>query len=108
MARSTIKFLKQQGQFDTRIASLVGCDRQTVAGVLTEPTDSPRRRQLASALEPRRLAVLSWIAGAIPATRTLELAQQDPTAPYTGGAPTFYRFVAKLRGDYQYDMVARG
>ena len=26
MARSTIKFLKQQGQFNTRIANLVGCD----------------------------------------------------------------------------------
>jgi len=32
MARNTIKFLKQQGQFDTRIASLVGCDGHTVHG----------------------------------------------------------------------------
>jgi transposase len=97
MARSTIKFLKQQGQFDTRIAALVGCDRHTVARVLTEPTDPPRRRQRASALEPRRSAVLSWIAEAVPTTRMLELARQDPAAPYTGGASTFYRFVARLR-----------
>jgi transposase len=101
MARSTIKFLKQQGQFDTRIASLVGCDRHTVARVLTEPTDPPRRRQRGSALEPRRPAVLSWIAEAIPTTRMLELARQDPAAPYTGGASTFYRFVAKLRAEGQ-------
>jgi transposase len=99
MGRSTIKFLKQQGQFDTRIASLVGCDRHTAARVLTEPTDPPRRRQRASALEPRRPAVLSWIAEDIPTTRMLELARQDPAAPYTGGASTFYRFVAKLRAE---------
>jgi hypothetical protein len=70
MARSTIKFLKQQGQFNTRIAGVVGCDRHTVARILTEPTDPPRRRQRASALEARRAAVLSWIAEAIPATRS--------------------------------------
>jgi transposase len=99
MARSTIKFLKQQGQFNTSIASLVGCDRHTVARVLTEPTDPPRRRQRASALEPRRPAVLSWIAEDIPTTRMLELARQDPNAPYTGGASTFYRFVARLRAE---------
>ena len=29
----------------------------------------------------------------------LELARQDPAAPYTGGASTFYRFVAKLRAE---------
>jgi transposase len=97
MARSTIKFLKQQGQFNTRIASVVGCDRHTVARVLGEPTDPPRHRQRASTLDPRRDAVLSWIAEDIPATRMLELARQDPAAPYTGGASTFYRFVAKLR-----------
>lgn len=44
MARSTTKFLKQQGQLNTRIASLAGCDRHTVARVLTEPIDPPRRR----------------------------------------------------------------
>jgi transposase len=99
MARSTIKFLKQQGQFDTHIASLVGCDRHTVARVLTEPTDPPRRRQRASTLEGRRAAVLSWIGEEIPTTRMLELARQDPAAPYAGGASTFYRFVAKLRAE---------
>ncbi len=36
MARSTIKFLKQKGQFNTRIAGVVGCDRHTVARVLAE------------------------------------------------------------------------
>jgi transposase len=97
MARSTIKFLKQQGQFNTRIASVVGCDRHTVARVLAEPTDPTRRRQRASTLEGRRDAVLSWIAEDIPTTRMLELARQDPLAPYAGGASTFYRFVAKLR-----------
>jgi transposase len=99
MARSTIKFLKQQGQFHTRIASLVGCDRHTVARVLTEPTDPPRRRQRGSTLETRHAAVRSWIAEAIPTTRMLELARQDPATPYTGGASTFYRFVAKLRAE---------
>src|SRR3989454_2206168 len=99
MARSTIKFLKQQGQFNTHIASLVGCDRHTVARVLTEPTDPPRQRQRASSLETRRAALVSWIAEEIPTTRMLELARQDPAAPYTGGASTFYRFVAKLRAE---------
>ena len=70
MARSTVKFLKRQGQFNTRIAALVGCDRHTVARVLAEPTDPPR-----------------------------QLAREDPTAPYTGGASTFYRFVARLRAE---------
>jgi transposase len=99
MARSTIKFLKQQGQFNTRIASLAGCDRHTVARVLAEPTDPPRRRRRVSTLEERRAAVRSWIAEAIPTARMLELARQDPAAPYTGGASTFYRFVAKLRAE---------
>jgi transposase len=105
MARSTVKFLKQQGQFSTRIASVVGCDRHTVARVLTEPTDPPRRRQRASALEPRRAAVLSWITADIPTTRMLELARQDPTAPYGGGASTFSRFVARLRADSEADAA---
>jgi transposase len=99
MARSTVKFLKQQGQFNTRIASLVGCDRHTVARVLGEPTDPPRRRHRASRLETRRDAVQSWIEADIPTTRMLELAREDPTAPYAGGASTFYRFVARLRGE---------
>ena len=43
MARSTIKFLKQQGQFNTTIAGLVGCDRHTVTRALTEPTDGAGR-----------------------------------------------------------------
>ena len=34
MARTAIRFHKQQGQFNTRIAELVGCDRHTVARVL--------------------------------------------------------------------------
>jgi transposase len=70
-----------------------------VERVLTEPTDPPRRRQRASALEPRRPAVLSWIAEDIPTTRMLELARQDPAAPYTDGASTFYRLVARLRAE---------
>jgi hypothetical protein len=67
--------------------------------VLTEPTDPPRPRQRASTLETRRAALVSWIAEDIPTTRILELARQDPGAPYTGGASTFYRFVAKLRAE---------
>jgi len=99
MARSAIKFLKQQGQFNTRIAGLVGCDRHTIARVLTEPTDPPRRRRRAGRLDARRDAVLSWIETDIPTTRMLELARQDPAAPYAGGASTFYRFVARLRAE---------
>src|SRR5262245_38799323 len=98
MALSTIKVLKQQGQFNTRIA-VVGCDRHTVARVLAEPTDPPRRRRRASTLDTRQDAVLSWIAEDIPTTRMLELARRDPAAPYTGGASTFYGFVAKLRAE---------
>jgi hypothetical protein len=95
MARSTVKFLKQQGQFNTRIAALVGCDRHTVARVLVEPTDPPRRRQRDSSLASRRAALESWLEADIPTTRMLELAREDPAAPYTGGASTFYRFVAR-------------
>jgi transposase len=99
MARSTVKFLKQQGQFNTRIAALVGCDRHTVARVLAEPTDPPRRRQRDSSLESRRTALESWLEAEIPTTRMLELAREDPAAPYIGGASTFYRFVARLRAE---------
>ncbi|MFQ5830855.1 MAG: IS21 family transposase [Candidatus Methylomirabilia bacterium] len=102
MARSTIKFLRQQGQFNTHIADLVGCDRHTVARVLTEATEPPRRRRgRARALEPQREALVSWIREAIPTTRMLELARQDPTAPYAGGVSTFYRFVARLRAELE-------
>jgi transposase len=99
MARSTVKFLKQQGQFNTRIAALVGCDRHTVARVLAEPTDPPRRRRRDGSLGSRRTALESWLEAEIPTTRMLELAREDPTAPYTGGASTFYRFVARLRAE---------
>jgi transposase len=105
MARSTIKFLKLQGPSNTRIAALAGCDRHTVARVLAEPTEPARRRQRASALEPRRAAVVSGIEADIPATRMLELARQDPAAPYSGGASTFYRFVARLRADRAADAA---
>jgi transposase len=102
MARSTIKFLKQQGQFNTQIADLVGCDRHTVARVLVEPTDPPRRRRRRlGALAPQREVLLSWMREEIPITRMLELARQDPRAPYTGGVSTFYRFVAQLRAELE-------
>ena len=102
MARSTIKFLKQQGQFNTRIAGLVGCDRHTVARALGEPTDPRRRRRVRpGTLDTRREALLSWIREEVPVTRMLELARQDPTAPYPGGASTFYRFVARLRRELE-------
>jgi transposase len=102
MARSTIKFLKQQGQFNTRIAALVGCDRHTVTRVLAESTDPRRRRRMRPAgLDARREALLSWIREDIPTTRMLELVRQDPTAPYAGGASTFYRFVARLRAELE-------
>jgi transposase len=102
MARSTIKFLRQQGQFNTRIAGLVGCDRHTVARVLAEPTDRPRRRRVRpGTLEGRRDVLLSWVEQDVPTTRMLELVRQDPMGPYTGGASTFYRFVARLRAERQ-------
>ncbi len=101
MARSTIKFLKPQGQFNTRIAGLVGCDRHTVARVLAEPTDPPRRRLRPGTLETRRETLLSWIREAIPTTRMLELARQDPATPYVGGTSTFYRFVARVRAELE-------
>lgn len=102
MARSTIKFLKQQGQFNTRIAGLVGCDRHTVGRVLAEPMDPLRRQRVRpGTLDTRRAALLSWIREEIPTTRMLELARQDPTAPYLGGTSTFYRVVARLRSELE-------
>jgi len=98
MARSAIKYLKQQGQFNPRIAGLVGCDRHTVTRVLGASTDPSRRRRVRpGSLEPQRETLRSWIEKDVPGTRMLELARQDPTAPYRGGASTFYRFVARLR-----------
>ena len=86
MARSTIKFLKQQGQFNTRIADLVECDRHTVARVPADPPEPPRGRgRRPGVLEPQRDALVSWIREEIPTTRMLELARQDPGAPYAGG-----------------------
>lgn len=99
MARSTIRFLKQQGQCNTTIAEVVGCDRHTVARVLQEPVDPPRRRRpRPSPLEGWRPALTSWLREGIPIRRMLELIRQDPTAPYAGGTSTFYRYVARLRG----------
>jgi transposase len=100
MARSTIKFLKRQGQCNTRIAELVGCDRHTVGRALGEPTDGPRRRRARPAvLSPRHDEIQSWLRAEIPTTRMLELARQDPTAPYQGGVSTFYRYVARVRAE---------
>ncbi|MCI0372252.1 MAG: IS21 family transposase [candidate division NC10 bacterium] len=97
MARSTIKFLKQQGQFNTSIAALVGCDRHTVARVLEGPGDPTRRRPRPASLDRWRAEVTSWLKEGIPVRRMLELLRQDPTTPYTGGTSTFYRSVAQLR-----------
>jgi len=98
MARSTIKFLKQQGQFSTIIADLVGCDRHTVARVLQGPVDPPRRRRpQVSPLERWREELVSWLGKEVPVSRMLELVRSDPTTLYTGGASTFYRYVARLR-----------
>lgn len=100
MARSTIKFLKQQGQGNTTIAELVGCDRHTVARVLQEPPEPPRRRRpRPSPLDGWRPALTSWLREGIPIRRMLELVRSDPTAPYAGGASTFYRYVGRLRND---------
>ena len=43
--------------------------------------------------------LLSWLKEDILATRMLELVRRDPTAPYAGGASTFYRYVARLRAE---------
>lgn len=99
MARSTIRFLKQQGRFNTNIADVVGCDRHTVARALAVPDEPARRRHRLSTLEARRAEVRSWLEEAIPTRRMLELVRQDPTAPYQGGASTFYHFVARLRAE---------
>ena len=74
MARSEIKFLKQQGQFNTRIADLVRCNRHTVGRVLGEPTDPARRRRTRPGnLEP-------------PAGRLAELDREGhPRDPNAGG-----------------------
>jgi hypothetical protein len=67
MARSTIKVLKQQGQFNTTIADLVGCDRHTVARVLQEPVDPPRRRRPRfSPLDRYRAALAGWLEKDLP------------------------------------------
>src|SRR5262245_42261273 len=102
MARSTIKFLKRQGQFNTRIAEVVGSDRHTRGRARGEPTDARRRRRArASALSPRHDEMASWLREDIPATRMLELARQDPAAPYQGGVSTFYRYVARVRAEHE-------
>jgi transposase len=98
MARSAIRFHKQQGQCNTRIGELVGCDRHTVARVLGEAAP-PRRRARRSALDVRRAELLSWLREEIPTQRMLELARQTPTAPYQGGVSTFYKYVARLRAE---------
>jgi hypothetical protein len=92
MARSTIKVLKQQGQPNTTIADLVGCDRHTVARVVREPIDPPRRRRLRpSPLDRYRPELASWLQKDVPVSRMLELVRQDPREPYTGGASTCSR-----------------
>jgi transposase len=96
MARSAIRFHKQQGQFNTRIAELVGCDRHTVARVLGEVAP-PGRRARRSTLDGQRAELLSWLREDIPTQRMLELARQNPTTPYHGGVSTFYTYVARLR-----------
>jgi transposase len=98
MARSAIRFHKQQGQFNTRIAELVGCDRHTVARVLGEAAP-PGRRARRSRLDGQRDELLSWLREDIPTQRMLELARQHPTAPYQGGVSTFYTYVARLRAE---------
>ena len=100
MARSASRFHKQQGQFNTRIAELVGCDRHTIARVLGE-TAPPRRRVRRSTLDGQREELLSWLREDIPTQRMLELARQNPTAPYQGGVSTFYTYVARLRAELE-------
>lgn len=97
MARSTIRYLKQQGQPTTRIAELVGCDRHTVTRVLTESAPPGRRATRASPLDRWRAELTSWLERPLPVSRMLELVREDPVAPYRGGASTFYRYVARLR-----------
>jgi transposase len=99
MARSAIRFHKQQGQFNTRIADLVGCDRHTVARVLDEASPPRRRRTRRAALDAQRAELLSWLAEDIPIQRMLELARQAPAGSYQGGVSTFYKYVARLRAD---------
>lgn len=98
MARSAIRFHKQQGQFNTRIAELVGCDRHTVTRVLGEAAP-PGRRARRSTLDAQREELLSWLREDIPTQRMLELARQGPTAPYQGGVSTFYKYMARLRAE---------
>lgn len=100
MARSTIKFLKQQGQPNTTIADLVGCDRHTVARVLREPIEPPRRRRpRPSPLDRYRAELATWLQQDVPVSRMRELVRQDPREAYAGGVSTFYRYVARVRAE---------
>jgi DNA replication protein DnaC len=54
-------------------------------------------------LDAQRAEMLSWLREAIPTQRMLELARQNPTAPYRGGVSTFYTQVklARIREIHQ-------
>lgn len=94
MARNTIHYLRKRGLTRRAIAAQVGCDRHTVARVLTEAVEHRyRRASKPSAWATWEPSVAQWLDAALPIRRMLELARADATAPYTGSAATWYRRV---------------
>jgi transposase len=94
MARSTIHYLRKRGLTKMAIAAQVGCERHTVARVLTAPVDHRYRRvPKPSPWAAWEATVAAWLDADLPIKRMLELARADATTPYTGSASTWYRFV---------------
>lgn len=102
MARSAIHYLRKRGLSRAAIAREVGCERRTVARVLTEAVDHRyTRKGKGSSLEHWREAVARWLDEGVPVKRMLELVRGESEEPYTGSASTWYRWVSAVRSARQ-------
>lgn len=98
MERSTIYYLKQKGWSNSQIAKAVGCHRDTVRRVLSEPVDhQPDLRRRESQVAMFDEAIRGWLEQNLSVRRMLELARSHPEHPYQGGDTVFYDYVQPLR-----------
>lgn len=98
MERSTIYYLKQKGWSNTQIAKMVGCHRDTVRRVLSEPVDQgPASRNRQSGIAVFETQINGWLEEHLSVRRMLELVRRDEEHPYQGSDAAFYNYVQPLR-----------
>lgn len=104
MDRSGIKALRKRGKSLREIGEIMGCNKDTVERILSQPTDHKYRREpKGSQVDRYNEDIRRWLEDSVPVQRMLELVREDTESPYGGSRSVFYGRVNELRKAWELD-----